>query len=118
MSYGGDVRNEVPDAASTILEDDAPSELNSRPKKRATLKPRISSTNSLHELFQCPVCSNALCPPIIQVSYNLSLLRCIFSVVISLYECFLYTSSLTNNASSKLMMKALLTKEARTQSQI
>ncbi|KAJ6826926.1 E3 ubiquitin-protein ligase SINAT5-like [Iris pallida] len=71
MAYEGAVYNEVPDMASTAIDCDAATgnldiEMNGWPKKRATFKPRISTTNGVHELLLCPVCSNSMYPPIVQ----------------------------------------------------
>ena len=72
MSYGGGVYDAHPDATSIIVNCDAPSrsmdtQLDSRPKKHAIVKPRVSSANSVYELLQCPVCSSSMYPPIMQV---------------------------------------------------
>jgi len=72
MSYGGGVCDAHPDAISIIVNCDAPTrskdtELDSRPKKHATMKSRVSSANDVYELLQCPVCSTSMYPPIIQV---------------------------------------------------
>lgn len=72
MAPGNNICKEVPESQATdndlsIVEDEFENLNISKLSGLPVAKLSVSSTNGVHELLECPVCTNSMYPPIHQV---------------------------------------------------
>ena len=93
MAPGGGVCKDVIEShPKTLKYDVATTKMDKNITRVATGKHGIQSTNGVHELLECPVCTTLMYPPIHQVS-KIGFLQTNFSRIIKFFK-FLYLFSL------------------------
>lgn len=78
MAPGGNICMDVPESQTSDSElsvdrNDLAEVPPSKPSSVSGVKAIVSSSSGVHELLECPVCTNSMYPPIHQVCFSFSL---------------------------------------------